>query len=156
MPTVHESFERDSERLRSLVQTFVRRFGLLLSDQTPCGQPVSVSYAHALMLLREAQRPLRQSELGESLGIDKSNVTRLCSQLEAKGHAAQARAPEDGRGRVISLTERGQSLAQGIEHSSKRRFRQLLERVPQSRRKAVLAGLSALDDALLVGVEEAS
>jgi len=145
---------REAEQLRSLVQTFVRRFGLLLSDRTPCGQPVSVSYAHALMLLREAERPLRQSELGGALGIDKSNVTRLCTQLEAKGHAEQARVPEDGRGRVVALTANGQRLAHQIEQASKRRFQQLLQRIPRARRQAVLAGLSVLDDALLMAGEE--
>jgi DNA-binding MarR family transcriptional regulator len=144
----------EAEQLRRLVQTFVRRFGLLLSDQTPCGQPVSVSYAHALMLLREAERPLRQSELAGTLGIDKSNVTRLCTQLEAKGHAAQARAPDDGRGRVVALTANGQRLAQQIEQSSKRRFGQLLQRIPQARRRTVFAGLSTLSAALLVAGEE--
>jgi DNA-binding MarR family transcriptional regulator len=156
MSVIRDDFDQDVEQLRSLVQTFVRRFGLLLSDRTPCGQPVSVSYAHALMLLREAGRPLRQSELGAALGIDKSNVARLCTQLEAKGHAEQARVAEDGRGRVVELTLSGQRLAQAIDQSSRMRFRVLLERIPRTRRKAVLAGLSVLDDALLGVTEEAA
>ncbi len=147
-----ETAPDDAERLRRLVQSFVRRFGLLLEGQTPCGQPVSTSHAHALMFLLEAGQA-RQNELGSALGIDKSNVTRLCAQMEAKGHVEQTRAPEDGRARLVSLTARGRRLAESVRHSSKRRFAEVLERIPPGRRRAVLAGLAALDAALLADPE---
>jgi hypothetical protein len=54
----------------------------------------------------------------------------------------------------VVLTLDGQRLAQGIEQSSRRRFGELLERIPRTRRKAVLAGLSVLDEALLRVTEE--
>ena len=94
----------DAERLRTLVQTFVRRFGLLLGDHTPCGQPISVSHAHALMLLASRSEATSQSELGRLLGIDKSNVTRLCSRMEKLGHVRQSRAPTDRRSRLVRIT----------------------------------------------------
>jgi DNA-binding MarR family transcriptional regulator len=152
MPPETSETASDAERLRQLVQAFVRRFGLLLEGQTPCGQPVSTSYAHALMFLLEAGRA-RQSELGGALGIDKSNVTRLCAQMEAKGHIEQARVPEDGRARLVSLTARGRRLAESVQHSSKQRFAEILERIPAGRRRTVLAGLAALDAALLAAPE---
>ena len=43
---------RDVEDMRAHIQKFVRGFGLLVTRQTPCGFPISPSYAHALMLLR--------------------------------------------------------------------------------------------------------
>jgi DNA-binding MarR family transcriptional regulator len=152
MPPETPEIAPDAERLRQLVQAFVRRFGLLLEGQTPCGQPVSTSYAHALMFLLEAGGA-RQSELGGALGIDKSNVTRLCAQMEQKGHIEQARVPEDGRARLVSLTARGRRLAESVQRSSKQRFVELLERIPPRRRRTVLAGLAALDAALVAGPE---
>ena len=142
----------DVERLRGLVQTFLRRFGLLLGNHTPCGQPVSLSHAHALMLLLEHERGrlggLRQSELGQALGIDKSNVTRLCARMETMGHVEQRRAPHDGRSRVVSLKPAGMRLARSVERSSRKRFRQLLQDIPPAHRNVVLDGLTALDAAL--------
>jgi DNA-binding MarR family transcriptional regulator len=137
----------DAERFRTLVQTFVRQFGLLLGDQTPCGQPLSVSHAHALMLLLSVGE-MSQSQLGEQLGIDKSNVARLCARMQKLGHVAQSRAPEDGRSRLVNLTPAGRTLARRVQRASRARFRALLAEIPSNRRKVVLSGLTALDEAL--------
>ena len=68
--------------LRRSIQRFVRAFGLLAGDQTPCGQPLAPSHAHALLVLleRECVAPanaLKQQELASALGLDKSSITRL-------------------------------------------------------------------------------
>lgn len=141
----------ESERLRALVQTFVRRFGLLVTKETPCGQPVSPSYAHALMVLLERERQkdeTTQAELGARLGIDKSNVTRLCGRLEALGHGTQARAPGDGRSRIVTLTPAGQRLALRIEAASAARFGQVVAAVPREKRAMLFESLALLNQAL--------
>ena len=139
----------DADRLRSSVQTFVRRFGLLLQDQTPCGQPLPTSHAHALMLLIAAGRPVRQSELGAHLGIDKSNVARLCAQMEEKRHVRQEPDEEDRRARRVSLTAKGERVGQAVKQATEHRFEALLGRIPAARRAAVFAGLAALNEALV-------
>ncbi|MFI5120293.1 MAG: MarR family winged helix-turn-helix transcriptional regulator, partial [Thermoanaerobaculia bacterium] len=96
----------EATRLRLLIQTFIRSSGLLAGDQTPCGHPVAVSHAHALMVLLETARkarPVTQRELGQALGIDKSNVARLCRRMESAGHLVQSRSKDDGRARLLAL-----------------------------------------------------
>jgi DNA-binding MarR family transcriptional regulator len=69
-----------------------RSFGLLVSNQTPCGHPISVSHAHAIVVLYEQRRTkamMSQADLGKVLGIDKSNVARLCSKMEDARHVTQ-------------------------------------------------------------------
>jgi DNA-binding MarR family transcriptional regulator len=139
------------EQLRSLVQEFVRRFGLLVTRRTPCGFPVSPSYAHALMLLlhraREGSATV-QSDLAGTLGIDKSNVARLCERMVAAGHAVQAVHPEDGRSRAVTLTAKGRRLAERIENGSRDRFSALTTGIPHNKRGAVIAALADLNAAL--------
>jgi len=139
----------DANQLRSSVQTFVRRFGLLLQDQTPCGQPLPTSHAHALMLLIAAGRPVRQNELGAQLGIDKSNVARLCAQMEEKRHVRQEPDTEDRRARRVSLTAKGERVGREVKQASDRRFEELLSRIPAAKQTAVFAGLAALNEALV-------
>src|ERR1039457_7558564 len=106
--------------LRRLIQTFIRSIGLLAGDQTPCGQPLAVSHAPALMVLLEAAREdnrLTERELGQVLGIDKSNVARLCRRMESAGHVVQSRSADDGRARLLSLTAVGKRLAADVEPS---------------------------------------
>jgi DNA-binding MarR family transcriptional regulator len=148
----------DVARLKRSVQDFVRSFGLLVTKQTPCGLPVSPSYAHCMMLLREReQQGLRtsQSEVGQRLSIDKSNIARLCTKLEKKGHASQERDPEDGRGRLITLTPKGRRMAERLEGASDERFARVLGAIPAAQRPQLLASLTLLTQAVraLEGVE---
>jgi DNA-binding MarR family transcriptional regulator len=137
--------------LRRLIQAFIRSLGLLSFDQTPCGQPLSVSHAHALMVLLEATRAgerLSQRELAQALGIDKSNVTRLCRRMESAGHLVQRRSADDGRVRLLSLTPAGNRLATNVERSSRDRFERLMSAIPPSQRADVLSSLACLNRAL--------
>ena len=137
--------------LRLLIQTFIRSSGLLAGDQTPCGHPVAVSHAHALMVLLETARKgkcMAQRELGQALGIDKSNVARLCRRMESAGHLVQSRSADDGRARLLSLTARGTRVAKNVERSSRDRFRWLMSAIPRRSRAGVLSSLACLNRAL--------
>jgi DNA-binding MarR family transcriptional regulator len=129
----------------------VRSFGLLGAGQTPCGQPLGLSHAHALMVLLEqarAELETRQQDLGRALGIDKSNVTRLCRRMEAAGHLLQTPHPGDGRARSLRLTPRGLRLAGEVEHASAGRFARLAALLPRGRCHSVLASLQLLNQAI--------
>lgn len=145
-----DAADEDVEPLRALTQCFVRAFGLLATDRTPCGRPIPLSYAHALMVLREAHtcgKQPTQRALSQALAIDKSNVARLCAKMEAEGHLRQNTAPNDGRSRLLTLTPRGLRLAADVDASSRRRFAKLLARVPSLRRAEVLRALDVLAQA---------
>jgi len=146
----------DAAALRGLIQRFIRAFGLLSADHTPCGKPLPLSHAHALMLLVEhgrADRKITQQDLGKTLGIDKSNVARLCAKMERAGHVKQERSPLDGRARLLSLTKAGVKVAENVEHSSQERFRQIIEAVSPDARRSVLATLDQLNGAVSTVLE---
>jgi DNA-binding MarR family transcriptional regulator len=147
-----ESSAGPAEQLRVAVQGFVRSFGLLASDQTPCGTPISTSYAHALVVLFERGRHgerSTQQELGEALGIDKSNVARLCAKMQRAGHVTQERSATDGRARLLALTAAGRRLAERVQAVSRDRFAQLLAALPSDETRAsVVAALQALNGAI--------
>lgn len=150
-----------AEIARSLqvsIQTFVRSFGLLVTKQTPCGQPISPSIAHALMLLLDREEEglsTFQHELAELLGLDRSSVQRLCSRLEAEGRIKQAPAPDDARSRQIQLTASGQRLAANIQAASLERFTRIVGAIPASKRQPLLDALEVLTAAVLTLEEEA-
>ncbi|MEZ4392415.1 MAG: MarR family winged helix-turn-helix transcriptional regulator [Polyangiales bacterium] len=100
--------------LRALLQQTLRRAGALREGATPCGHALPIAHAHALMALL-AEGPMRQQALGGLLGIDKSNVARLCARMEALGHAAQRPDPRDARARQVTLTAKGRRLAGEVD-----------------------------------------
>jgi DNA-binding MarR family transcriptional regulator len=134
----------DSDQLRALTQRLFRRFGVLAGDQTPCGQPLPLAHAHALQVLLAAPEPLTQQALGSSLGIDKSNVARLCARLVELGHATQAPGRRDRRSRVVTLTAKGKRVAGVVDDASRARFAAVLAAVPDAARAGVLEALGHL------------
>jgi DNA-binding MarR family transcriptional regulator len=146
----------EAAELRGLTQTFIRSIGVLADNRTPCGAPMAVSQAHALMVLLEwprAAEPPTQQELGRVLGIDKSNIARLCQRMERAGHLTQKRSASDGRARLLSLTSRGKQVAAGVERASRARFEQLITAIPQGARAHVLSALAMLNDAVVQSAE---
>ena len=141
------SVDAQAEELRSLMQRLFRRFGALASDSTPCGKPLTMAHAHALMVLL-AKGELSQQELGRELCIDKSNVARVCASLVASGHLKQHTNEEDRRSRRVYLTAKGRRLAQEVSAASGARFGVLLDAVPIKARKQVLGALRHLVTAL--------
>lgn len=135
------------DEFRRVLQQLFRRFGTLAADSTPCGKPLSMAHAHALMVLL-AKGEQSQQELGAELGIDKSNVARLCAKLVESGHVVQQKSPQDARSRRVNLTVKGARLATEVDESSRERFRSLLAGLPSSRRASVIEGLQELVAAL--------
>jgi DNA-binding MarR family transcriptional regulator len=131
-----------ADALRQVMQRLFRQFGALAVDSTPCGKPLSMAHAHALMVLL-GKGELQQQELGTGLCIDKSNVARLCAKMVEAGHAVQ-RHGDDGRSRIISLTAHGKRLAREVDAASHARFGAWLAAVPAGRRSQLIDGLNQL------------
>lgn len=146
-----------ARNLQASVQAFVRSFGLLVTKQTPCGQPISPSIAHALMILLERETlgtSTFQHELADLLGLDRSSVQRLCSRLDADGRITQQPSPDDARSRRIQLTVSGQRMASNIQAASLERFTRIVDAIPASKRKPLLDALELLTAAVLTLEEE--
>ncbi len=135
----------DSSQLADALLVFVRSFGLHRSDSTPCGMPVTVGEAHALMEM--ANGPLGQTELGHRLGLTKSTVSRLVTILEERGWVERFPDANDRRATRLLLTDDGKRITTRLAEARQQRFRMLLEAIPPTRRDDVLDVLTTLTDA---------
>ena len=138
---------REAAALQEQMVALIRAFGLHRPEETPCGKPVSVSEAHALMELARAE-PLSQSELASRLLLEKSTISRLVGALVARGWAERERAPADVRAVRLALTERGARAAAEICEARRRKFDRVLERIPDDERAGVLDALAVLTEAM--------
>ena len=133
--------------LQEHVVAFIRAFGLHRPDETPCGQPVSVSEAHALLELSRAG-PVAQSELRTRLGLEKSTVSRLVADLAARGWLQREPTPGDGRAVQLALTAAGRRAAAELAAARRAKFERLLARIPEEERSSVERALDVLVEAL--------
>jgi DNA-binding MarR family transcriptional regulator len=135
--------KNQADELRRIMQRLFRDFGALAVDTTPCGKPLSMAHAHALMVLL-MKGELSQQELGTELRIDKSNVARLCARMAEERHIEQRSSAQDGRSRIVSLTSQGKRLAREVDAASLARFGALLGALPAERRIQLIDNLNQL------------
>jgi len=139
--------QRVADEFEAQLIAFIRAFGLHHGDRTPCGQPISVSEAHALTELA-THGPLTQKQLVDRLHLEKSTISRLAEALEKRGWIARQPHATDRRALTLHLTDAGRRIAQKVQSARRAKFERLLLAVPDYQRPNVLAALSALVEAL--------
>lgn len=132
---------------KTALQRFVRSFSHGSKGTTPCGQPISPTLAHALMAIGSGDNmELLQNELVSYLGIDKSNVTRLCVELEKQGWIKRIKSSIDKRQYILSLTAKGKKLRQSLEKSSNLYIDLVLSELPLSHRRQLISSLNKMTE----------
>lgn len=129
------------------MQAFIRSFGLLDQDRSPCGQPLPPSQAHALQILGQGQEITQQALAGQ-LGLDKSTTSRLVAQLVDRGWVARAVNPQDRREAQLALTEKGRAMLGEVLQAAATKFQALWQQIPPEKRPQVLESLDLLTHAL--------
>jgi DNA-binding MarR family transcriptional regulator len=138
--------EVNAKELLESVVAFVRSFGLHRPDQTPCGQPVTVAEAHALMDLA-AFGPVRQGELAARLQLEKSTVSRLVRQMETRRWIQRSSDRDDGRAILVRLTRQGRETATQLAQARQEKFARILAAIPEDKRSMVVEAISILERA---------
>jgi DNA-binding MarR family transcriptional regulator len=139
-------YEVNAKELLQSVVAFVRSFGLHKPDQTPCGQPVAVAEAHALMDLATFGS-MRQGELAARLHLEKSTVSRLVRQMEAHGWIQRNFDRHDGRAVLIRLTRKGRETAGELSQVHQEKFARILAAIPEDKRSMVVEAISIMERA---------
>jgi len=133
--------------LQEQLIALIRAFGLHRPDQTPCGKPVAVAEAHALMELAQGA-PLSQNDLAARLHLEKSTVSRLVGILESRGWIARARSAQDARARELRLTDIGRQIAADLAEARRTKFARVFDAIPETERATVLESLQILVEAM--------
>ncbi|SHN29549.1 DNA-binding transcriptional regulator, MarR family [Streptomyces yunnanensis] len=100
--TPEESHQEVAAALNELATGMVRH---LLSER----QSMSLTTAAALSRL-EQEGPIRLTLLAAAEGIAQPSMTALVHRLEEQGLATRVGHPEDGRVRLVAITEAGRQL----------------------------------------------
>lgn len=140
----------DAAQIQASFGDLVRALGLLRPDTTPCGQPMSISEAHAIGELHAAG-PLTQRGLADRLRLQKSTVSRLVDELCAKGLVERGANPLDRRSVLLELTPLGTTRAERLAAARQEHFGRLLDRLTAQERQIVVAGLGKLARAANAG-----
>lgn len=125
----------------------IRALGLHKPDETPCGQPISVAEAHAMLEIAHSPG-ITQNALASRLHVDKSTVSRIVAMLVRRQWIQRKRDAVDGRLYHLQLSAKGRSANQNIAQSRRTKFARVLDAVPAAKRGALLDSLTHLVEAL--------
>lgn len=137
------------ENIRELLQIFVRRFGLLNADccESCCGEEVSLVQSHILFEIARQKNPAMQ-QVADELGMDITTFSRQIKTLEQKGLVRKTPDEEDRRVNLLSLTPKGERVANQIDLHMTRFLTQLFTHFTEFERESVVRSIKLLNEAL--------
>ncbi|RXT04258.1 MarR family winged helix-turn-helix transcriptional regulator [Ammoniphilus sp. CFH 90114] len=139
--------ERDEiEELRLTVQKFIRLFGLLNQNVTPCGYQLSPSQVFCLQELEH--RTLTVGDLAELLLLEKSTVSRLVDGMVKGGFVSRELNEGNRREVLVSLTEKGHKTLNRVREQSIEFYEALLEPLSQGEQQQVYQGFKLMTESL--------
>jgi len=142
----------EATRLRAAVYALVRRFSVSeRADVECCG--LTVAQAATLEALRAVPR-MRLGALSRRLGITPSTLTRNLARLEDEHLVARVADPGDGRAFHVTLTPAGRRAAEGVERQAMGFAEEVLARLPESDRSAVVSAFEHLLEAVRQATED--
>jgi DNA-binding MarR family transcriptional regulator len=133
--------------LRSNVQKFVRLFGLLEQNVTPCGFLLSVSQVYAMQELEEDTMSV--TELASRLELERSSVSRLVDELVKGDFVSRDINEANRREMVLSLTEKGMRTIQQVRQQSLTFYQSILGNLSNTDQTLIIEGFKTFTGALL-------
>jgi DNA-binding MarR family transcriptional regulator len=109
-------------------------------------EDVTLPQFRALVVLA-SRGPQRPSGLAEALAVHPSTITRLCDRLAAKRLSHRTESAVSRREVVIELTPRGRGLVDAVTERRRAEIGEVVAKVPQRERAAMVQALHALGDA---------
>jgi DNA-binding MarR family transcriptional regulator len=107
--------------------------------------PETVTVPQLRVLVMLATRgPLNMGTVAAGLAVNPSNATRTCDKLVDAGLVTRSTDPADRRRGVLELTSRGEGLVSSLMEARRAVLQDLVSRMPDPARQALVRGLEAL------------
>ncbi len=101
-----------------------------------------------LLFLLEDAGTLDSLQIAQRTSLDKVQVSRAATRLEAKGLITRTVLRSDRRLRDYQITEAGRALFRGAFTEVEARAQEILDVMPAADREALFRGITALDHAI--------
>lgn len=123
----------------------VRRLSIDLARQVDEGLEAA---AYGLLGLLADGGDVRAADLAERLGLDKSTVSRQVTQMESLGLIQRVPDPQDGRARLLHITDAGRARVQQLRGARGRWLGAALEDWPNADVDVLAVLLKRLNESL--------
>ena len=126
------------ETIRAFNRFYTNRIGVL--DRAFLDTPYTLTEARVIYELA-ARNTASASQLTEELSLDPAYLSRMLKAFAGKGFIDVRKDPADGRGRLLSLTEKGRAVAADLADRSRNSIANLIEPLGEAGRLDLTAAL---------------
>ena len=132
--------------VRANVRLLVRKLGVLEREDASCCE-ITLSQCQTIVEIGRAGT-MSVNLLAETLGVDKSTVSRSVDKLVNNGVLVRDTDPEDRRGVILCLSDKGQSVFEELEKRTILYFEEVVAAIPSDKREQIVESLQYLVQAL--------
>ena len=133
------------DEIRVSSRTMVRELGFMHTSLA--GTNYSPSAVHALLEI-DIRGGMTAAQLVQTLGLEKSSVSRMVNKLVNTGELQDSTDPKDSRAKQLSLTEQGKRTVDRINLYGQEQVTTALQHLPPSQQTMVALGLGVYAQAL--------
>jgi len=116
----------------------------LQTEMTAALTKLAITPRAHCVLQKSLHGDMTQSQIAESVGLDKTTMVVIVDKLEKEGLARRQPSAVDRRARVIAATEKGRELVARSEEVVSRIHADVLGTLPEEIRGAFVEGLTRL------------
>jgi len=127
----------DTHKIRQFRRTLRKLERLIELQQRFCCSGATLAQCHVLLEVEELGQATT-GQLADSLGLDKSTLSRTVDGLVNLGLLKRLSNPQDRRTIPLLLTDQGKTICNAINTSSNAFYAQIIERIPQNLRQQVI------------------
>ena len=114
--------------------------GVTAQSVTAVEDVVTLSQLRVLVMI-SSRGPLNLNAVAQAMGVHPSNAPRACDRLVNAGLLDRRDSPSDRRNVSLDLTPAGRELVQTMVAHRRDAIAQVLQRMPETRRRALLPAL---------------
>jgi DNA-binding MarR family transcriptional regulator len=136
--TADRSFAAEVEAVLAASRVLI---GVAARSLAAMEDTVSLTQVRALVIIA-SRGPLHLTALADDMGVHPSNATRACDRLVAAGLLDRRDNPADRRHLLLSLTDPGRELVDGVMDRRRAAIGQILHQMPPEDRAQLATALS--------------
>lgn len=133
------------DNIREMLQVLVRRLGLLQREGSECCG-ISMVQSHIIYFINK-QHGISLNALADTLGLEKSTMSRHIQGLIKEGYVVSESSAEDKRQLALRLTQKGEAMCSSIAASMHEYIKFLFKQIPEDKVDQVVESLGILLEA---------
>ena len=121
--------------------------GVIAQSVAPALDKITVPQFRVLVVLSNADAPMRSGDLAAALGVQPSTFTRTADRMVTAGWITRVENPKNRREHLVALTASGRRLVAQVTRRREKEIKKILSSLDDRQIKSVLTAMETFSEA---------